>query len=334
MTPRNHRPPLGFTLVEVLVVIGVIGVLVALLLPAVQSARESARRMSCGNNLRQLGLAAQNFLSANGHFPPATIARPTPDDPRAPWTFYRWSALASVSPYMENEAVYDAIDLDSPLYVGQNLNPVHEPIVRTIVPELLCPSDLGLRVSDEFGPTNYAFCTGSGTDGAPHDTDGVGYENSRTRPGQITDGLSNTALASESLLGQSNGGLDDPHDVQREYKFTTSHLLSNSRCDASRQWNITEPRGFSWVNGEYRCAMYNHHLPPNAPTPDCLGVFLISFNPPVTPENRLRPYGWRTARSVHPGGVNVLRADGSVALVDDTIDPDAWRALATVADGD
>lgn len=326
-TRLNRR--CGVTLVELLVVVGVIGVLVSLLLPAVQSAREAARGAQCKNRLRQLGLATHNYLAATGHLPPATTAKPTADDPTAPWTFFRWSAWATLAPYLENRAAQDAIDLDAPLYVGQQINPVQRGAVRLLLPELLCPSDLERRVTDSFGPANYAICTGPGDDGRPHDTEGVSHENSRVRPAQVTDGLSHTALASESLLGVPAPDINGPHDPQREYRFITSHLVGAARCGASRQWNYRDPRGFSWVNGEYRTTMYNHRYPPNSDEVDCLGVFILG-----PPETRFRPYGWRAARSAHPRGVNVLLADGSVRRVSDDIDLTLWRMLSTIAGGE
>lgn len=343
VTSNSRR---AMTLVELLTVVGIIGVLAALLLPAVQQAREAARDADCKNRLRQLGLAAQNHVAAVGRFPAGSIAKPSPNDPRSPWTFFRWSALATLSPYMENRAV-DALDLSQPLYVNLNVNPVNAAGAKLLVPELLCPSDLGQRVADDFGPTNYCFSTGSGGAGsssagssgagAPHETDGVSYENSRVRPAQITDGLSHTALASESLLGipsdgspaASTAASTASRDPQREYRFRTSPQISEALCAAANLWNYTDPRGFSWVNGEYRTAMYNHHYPPNAREFDCLGV--VSFTP--DPRARFRPYGWRAARSAHPGGVNVLLADGSLTRRSDEIDREAWRALATIAGG-
>ncbi|WP_261360658.1 DUF1559 domain-containing protein [Aeoliella straminimaris] len=318
----------GFTLVELLVVIAIIGILVALLLPAIQAARGSARNTQCKNNLRQLGIASQNHVSALGYFPPGTTAQEYPAVPAAPWTFYRWSGLAHVSPYMENTAAYDAIDLTVPLYTPQLVvSDENVDAVRIRVPEFLCPSDIGQTENTDFAPTNYALCTGSGIGGgAPHDTDGLAFENSRVRPARIQDGLSNTALASESTLGQPAGNGATDHDTQLEYKFITRKDLTESRCASTQQWNVTDPRGFAWVNGEYRCAMYNHYLLPNSAVPDCMGVE-AGFN--STPQTRFRPYGWRAARSNHSGGVNVLMADGSVMFVSDDVDLAVWQAMAT-----
>lgn len=318
----------GFSLVELLVVIAIIGVLVGILIPAVQASRAAAARNSCSNNLRQLGLALHNHEAALGYFPSGSVAKEYPEQPFAAWTFFRWSALASLTPYLENSAAYNALDLTVPLY-GTNfaVRPENIEAVKILVPEFLCPSDIGRAVSEDFAPTNYAVCAGSGIGGGtPRDTDGAFYINSQTTPAKITDGLSKTVLASESLLGQPQSGA---HDPQTEYKFAFTAPISDSLCNAAAQWNVSDPRGFAWVNGEYRCGLYNHHQTPNSAVPDCMGVQVGGGVKLI-----FTPYGWRGARSNHPGGVNVLLADGSLRFVSDAVDAAVWKDLATIAGGE
>jgi prepilin-type N-terminal cleavage/methylation domain-containing protein len=325
MHMRLRRHAGGFSLVELLIVIAVIGILVGLLIPAIQASRGAANRNACANNLRQLGLAAQHHVAALGFFPNGSVSREFPDNPLAEWTLYRWSALASLTPFLENTAAYDALDLSVPLYdrTSFEVRPENEEAVRIVVAEFLCPSDIAMPVSGDFGPTNYAVCTGSGIrGGTPRNTDGVFFINSQTTPAKILDGLSKTALASESLLGQPQAG---QHDPQREYKFILNAPLTDPQCQSSTLWNYSDPRGFAWVNGEFRCALYNHARTPNSATPDCMGVQIGG-----TVQSRFTPYGWRTARSAHAGGVNLLLADGSLQFIADEIDAAIWLSLSTI----
>ncbi|MFN6401175.1 MAG: DUF1559 domain-containing protein [Planctomycetota bacterium] len=327
-TPANplKSPSLfskGFTLVELLVVIAIIGLLVGLLLPAVQAARESARRMSCSNNIRQIGLALQNHESALKALPSGAVAKAYTQVPSTPWTFYRWSALAMLSPYLENTVAYNILDLDKPLYsVTFSITPENIRGAQTMVPTFLCPSDDSRRLHPSFGPTNYALCTGSGNNGgSPSATDGLFFVNSRIKTRDITDGLSNTIAASESLLGAVGNTRTDP---QNAYRFTFVTPLTQQACRFSVAWNYADPRGFSWVNGEYRCALYNHFLLPNDPTHDCLGVRMTGG-----PDTIYTPFGWRTARSNHSAGVTILRADGSTSFTSARVDAALWKGLST-----
>ena len=316
-------------------VIAIIGVLVALLLPAVQSARETSRRASCTNRMKQLALATHNHVAASGVFPNGSVAKAHPDAPGFAWTFYRWSALAELTPYLENDAVRDALDLEQPLYNSAlAVTPDNRAGVRILVADFLCPSDEGRRLVEGFGPTNYVVCSGSGRgdpdedndDGSPHATDGVFGVNSKTRPAGITDGLSKTVLLSEGVLGRQLGS--SPHDPRFEYQFVTGAPLREESCGASTSWNYQDPLGFSWANGEHRAAFFNNHRTPNSDRADCMGVLIGGGV-----QKLFTPYGWRTARSLHPGGVNVALADGSVRFVADEVDLAAWRAGSTIAGG-
>jgi prepilin-type N-terminal cleavage/methylation domain-containing protein/prepilin-type processing-associated H-X9-DG protein len=326
----------GVTLVELLVVVAIIGLLAGLLLPAVQQVRESARRTHCTNNLRQLGLANANHESARGRYPIGSESREWAERPDFPHQFFRWSVLAHLAPFYELETLLRGLDLSVPLYVGLTADaiaPQNKPIVKLTVPLFLCPSDAGRAVSDSFGPTNYAGCTGSGAGGGtPFETDGLFGINSRTRPRDIVDGLSRTVAYSESLLGAGQRATTNRAgiDVQTGYGFIFTAPLDEGPCSRPFYYNFTDLRGFSWANGEYRTTLYNHARAPNSAVLDCLAALMS------TPDlaRMYAGYGWRAARSRHTGGVNVVMADGSGQFVSDTVDPAVWKALATRAGGE
>jgi prepilin-type N-terminal cleavage/methylation domain-containing protein/prepilin-type processing-associated H-X9-DG protein len=318
----------AFSLVELLAVIAIIGLLVALLLPAVQASRESARRSDCRNRLRQIALAMHNYESARGHLPSGSQARAFVADPATPQTFYRWSALAQALPFMEQAAAYASLDLDVPLY-GRDFSVFDQnrEAVKAFIPGFLCPSDRNERVSDQFGPTNYAMCAGSGAGGGtPFDADGLFYINSALALREVTDGISRTALVAECTLGEVIPALTSRSDAdpRRVYGFARAAPLTDASCDETSTWNLSDPPGFAWANGEFRSAMYNHYRPPNSTAFDCVSAKLIA---PLA--ERYAAYGWRTARSYHGGGVNVAMADASATFIDEDVDPTVWRALST-----
>lgn len=328
MVRRSRRRPSGFTLIELLVVIAIIGLLVALLLPAVQAAREQARRATCQNNLKQIGLALASFESATGRFPSGLESAQWSASPTHPYNFRRWSALAALTPYLEQTPVQDALNLEFPLYAPSlQVTPQNTTSTRMTVAAFLCPSDRQLPVADNFGPTNYAACAGSGAGGGtPFDTDGVFYVNSTIRMGEISDGASKTIAFAESTLGTGAENLADPKKVDHrfDYAFTFSAPLTEASCASAVTWNVTNRRGFAWASGEYRCGLYNHYLTPNATTIDCVSNRLIGD---VT--NRYSVYGWRAARSRHPGGVHALAVDGAASFISDRIDSGIWKSLST-----
>ncbi len=334
----------GFTLVELLVVIAIIGILVALLLPAIQNARESARRSQCLSNLKQLGVALHNYVSAEKHFPPGAVAKTYPGQPSHPETFYRWSSLAHLLPFLENQSVRDLLDLSLPLYMPAAGYPIadrNKAGVAKILPEFLCPSDIGQPAKSEWGPTNYVACAGSGVGGGtPFETDGIFYVNSATSFAQIGDGSSHTAAMSESLLGEDiqailasgYGGAMPERHYKFSLGFSATPDLTDTRCNSSRNFNSSlgngnDPRGFAWCSGEYRCALYNHYYPPNTANYDC--ITSVTVDPSVPPKKLYSAYGWRTARGAHPAGVNVLLADGSVQFTSNSIDLLIWQHLST-----
>jgi prepilin-type N-terminal cleavage/methylation domain-containing protein/prepilin-type processing-associated H-X9-DG protein len=330
------RPRRGVTLVELLVVIAIVAALVAVLLPGVQAAREAARRSHCTNNLRQLALAAMNHESARGRYPIGAESRQWSERPDFPHQFFRWSLLAHLAPFYEEERLLRGLDLTVPLYVGlapDAIAPQNKPIVGVKVPLFLCPSDRMAAVSALFGPTNYGGCAGSGAGGGtPFDADGLFFINSRARTQDVTDGLSKTVAFSESVLGEGPiaGRTAAGITAVTGYGFVFTTPLSAAACGRPFYYNFTDLRGFSWANGEYRTTLYNHARRPNDPALDCLAAQMNS----AELSRMYAGYGWRAARSRHPGGVNVALADGGVRFVEDRVDAAVWKAAGTRAGGE
>jgi prepilin-type N-terminal cleavage/methylation domain-containing protein/prepilin-type processing-associated H-X9-DG protein len=323
----------AFTLIELLVVIAIIGILIALLLPAVQKVREAGNRINCSNNLRQMAVAMHHYESGRGHFPPAFKGDGTPIA-----YFASWSVLAELNPYLEQTAIYNRMDLTLQTFestIPFNITIPNQYAVQQTVKLFLCPSDKMRPVTmgnaygvPVLGPTNYAVCNGSGTNGgSPWEADGAFIARRTMRLADIVDGTSNTAMLSESILGEGTESASGPAPgpLSTVYSYLGGQPLSEGACASATLWNVERLRGFMWASGEIRCASYNHYFPPNAPQADC-----VTFDVRPGP-TRYTALGWRAARSRHSGGVNLALCDGSVRFVVNSIDLPVWRGLATRA---
>lgn len=329
----------GFTLIELLVVIAIISVLVALLLPAVQQAREASRRSQCKNNLKQIGLAIANYESAYTVYP---FGKGAGYGFLGAPAYPRWSTHAMLLPHLDQAPLYNTLNFNNPpdtpgmagaiAFMPAYTSPGGVNTVGSMakVPLFLCPSDSTVASTWE-GQNNYCgnqatwLCdrnmnTPLPTDISPTElSQGIFFFLSKVRPADVQDGLSNTAFFSEKMRG--NGGPDPKTDLFAIANQTTLTDLYNT-CMGTNPLTatpLTSKWGASWVMGENCCTLYNHVATPN--TISCAG---IPF--PGTMTNMAMQV---SASSRHAGSVNLLMGDGAVRTVSSSVDVNVWRAVGT-----
>jgi len=331
------RRRVGFTLIELLVVLAIIGVVVGLLLPAVQAAREAARRSRCVNNLKQLALAVQAYADVAGVLPPAAATGPQ-------WS-NNFSMKARILPYLEQAALYDSLNQSYFQESGPNATSL-----TTLVDVFLCPSDPNVPcgTSDlpgagarQVGYTSYPNNLGTTPANNAGRYDGPAYfmgaSVSRSLAGlapavglaAVTDGASNTALWSEMVRGRHGGTTLGPDQVYRlptppPAAFTPLPTLL-AACGAEATPAGFDAKGQVWgTDSAAQGGGYSHLMTPNRHA--CLF------------QGETVPVEWSTvgvgASSFHPGGVNLGYLDGSVRFTRDAVNPAAWWAVATIAGGE
>lgn len=310
-SPCPRSPHKGFTLVELLVVIAIIGILIALLLPAVQAAREAARRTQCTNNLKQLALAMQNYHDVYTRFPARQAGSGDQNSSSSNTHRGRLSGWVAVAPYIEQQSLYDQI----------NANP-HQPPwnntswYNTEIPALNCPSDPANTPPTGTARGTVTYCMNGGDspidsfNAPPTSTSvrGVFHVFQWSTMAEISDGTSNTAVISERLRPRAQNSLGNIVGLS----LGTNPLTCRAAYDASQKRYITgsfttdTAPGFRWADGAAWFAGFTTILPPNSAS--CANAASHWERGIFTPSSR------------HPGGVNVAFADGSVRFVTETVD--------------
>jgi prepilin-type N-terminal cleavage/methylation domain-containing protein/prepilin-type processing-associated H-X9-DG protein len=334
MGSRNRR---GFTLIELLVVIAIISVLIALLLPAVQSAREAARRAQCVNNLKQIGLATHNYHSSVNSLPWGD----------GPW-WIEWSAHTLLLPYIEQGPVYNSLNFADLEPFGltpmPNDNAANTTAEYTVISAFNCPSDTD-RLTSPDGHNNYMDNSGSapncdyggnanlpswnGPSSGPFiyssngvDTGPPGFGGSSINIGAITDGTSNTAAFSEWVKGLSGRNSPGKNLVYSIAQYANGGPQNDFNLCNSAGTALWDYKGEYWtLQDTGRGGPYYHVMPPNKPA--C--AVAMSFG---KVDSFIGP------SSFHPGGANVLLLDGSVRFIKDGIALGTWNALGTRAGGE
>jgi prepilin-type N-terminal cleavage/methylation domain-containing protein/prepilin-type processing-associated H-X9-DG protein len=307
----------GFTLIELLVVIAIIGILMALLLPAVQQAREAARRTQCKNNLKQIGLALHNYVDAHGTLPLCLNS-----------TQKAISVHAYLLPYLDQSALHHQVDFNTAWNSSTNAS-----AAATKVVAFLCPSDSFQMVPAGWAPNSYRANQGNGILwGRPSTvvgnvnynfppSNGVFISGASLPLAEVRDGTSNTAAFSEHPVGDFNNSLSSPTDTFRPGIYPATPDEAVQICRAVDPNNLSlqgvSNVGAPWLQSYHSTTQYFHVDGPNQRS--CM-----------FPPGRVST----TAASYHVGGVHVLMCDGSVRFVNDNINLGTWRGIGSRATGE
>ena len=329
----------GFTLIELLVVIAIIAILIALLLPAVQQAREAARRSQCKNNLKQLGLAIHNYHDTHSAFPQGRFGS-VQDSCTGGCAWRGFSAQTMMLPFMDQAPLYNQINFNL-MYNDGTGTPNNNALSRNKIAPFICPSDQAWAGAE--AGNNYVLSAGPSMWWQIAIGQSIGMFNERRniRFGDLTDGTSNTIAASEGLKGDNDSSRLSPGDLVRAVPFTAGLASSSifptkgaldgygAACLAAVGTTPTATNHHShphqqWMNGIGAQTIFNTANTPNSRNPDCHPCVGCGWYDSA---------GVWSARSRHTGGVHVLLGDGAVRFVSDNVDFDTWQRLGHISDG-
>ncbi|MDX2037717.1 MAG: DUF1559 domain-containing protein [Isosphaeraceae bacterium] len=312
----------GLTLIESIVVIGILGILLALTLPAVQAARESARSMQCVSNMRQIGIALHGYANDHQMFPNSRLV-----DRRGVGNISQWAEHVRILPYLEQVALYNSINHEF-MSLEWALHPSLEnrSVRNCRLAIYLCPSDGEAHHLNSYrfnrGRYNVARTT------SPFDGPfSIGVLPSQST---ITDGLTRTAFVSERISGDFEPDSSDRSRnikepvIKSTFKVIDSDLQFIPYCLNSRPDSWEHRSGQYWFYSGIVNSYYNHNGQPNDRRPSCSLVPMKDYG----------PGGLSPPRSFHGGLVHVMFGDGHIESVKDSIDPQAWAALGTYNLGD
>lgn len=297
----------ALTLIEVIAICAILAVLAALLLVAIGGARESTRKISCSNNIRNMMLATQNYVSLHSMFPPGNDSN------------HSYSVHTRLLPFVGEQALYDAIDFRKPYESQRRNRNMSTPSIY------ICPSDPEMSATEESYLCNYIGIAGGSTAARQNGIFVSGYLGA-VSPAGVTDGMSNTLAATES-----RAYLLLPPDTSRRlayatYKSSRRYALPSqlgefiTECEGDSELSLHgRSLGSDWMFGSLGVTRLIAVLPRQSR--NCANVGSLS-RALIAPS------------STHPGGVYAGRADGSVQFVDSSVDARTWRSLSSRNDGE